>query len=80
MVGSSFQAIGTMSKRVSWIAKWFWECWFELDHVHLHASRRGELRVRARADISDYLEYKMGTIKLFNGRNNFLRSWFIQIP
>lgn len=53
---------------MSWFAKWFWECWFELDHVHLHGSRR------------DYLEYKMGTIKVLNARNNFLNSWFIQIP
>ncbi|ORX37775.1 hypothetical protein BD324DRAFT_641879 [Kockovaella imperatae] len=67
-LGSKERAIGTMSKRMSWFAKWFWESWFELDHVHLHASRR------------DYLEYKMGTIKLYNGRNNFLNSWFIQIP
>ncbi|KAK8849633.1 hypothetical protein IAR55_004968 [Kwoniella newhampshirensis] len=62
------RAIGTASKRLSWFAKWFWECWFELDNVHLHGSRR------------DYLEYKMGTIKTYNGRNNFLNSWFIQIP
>lgn len=53
---------------MSWFAKWFWECWFELDNVHLHGSRR------------DYLEYKMGTIKLYNARNNFLHSWFVQIP
>lgn len=35
------QAIGTQSKRMSWFAKWFWECWFEMDNVHLHGSRRG---------------------------------------
>ncbi|ORY34834.1 hypothetical protein BCR39DRAFT_476586 [Naematelia encephala] len=66
--GLKERAIGTASKRVSWFAKWFWECWFELDNVHLHGSRR------------DYLEYKMGTIKTYNARNNFLNSWFIQIP
>ncbi|OCF42021.1 betaine lipid synthase [Kwoniella heveanensis CBS 569] len=66
--GNKERAIGTASKRVSWIAKWFWECWFSLDNVQLHASRR------------DYLEYKMGTIKTYNARNNFLHSWFIQIP
>lgn len=66
--GIKERAIGTQSKRVSWMAKWFWECWFELDNVHLHASRR------------DYLEYKMGTIKTYNARNNFLNSWFVQIP
>lgn len=53
---------------MSWFAKWFWECWFEFDNVHLHGSRR------------DYLEYKMGTIKTYNARNNFLNSWFVQIP
>ncbi|WVR08104.1 hypothetical protein IAU60_005150 [Kwoniella sp. DSM 27419] len=66
--GNKERAIGTASKRVSWFAKWFWECWFSFDGVQLHASRR------------DYLEYKMGTIKSYNARNNFLNSWFIQIP
>jgi betaine lipid synthase len=33
-----------------------------------------------KADKTDYLEYKMGTIKLYNGRNNFLNTYFIQIP
>ena len=28
----------------------------------------------------DYLEYKMGTIKTYSARNNFLSSWFVQIP
>nr|XP_018260370.1 betaine lipid synthase [Kwoniella dejecticola CBS 10117]OBR82528.1 betaine lipid synthase [Kwoniella dejecticola CBS 10117] len=65
--GNKERAIGTASKRVSWFAKWFWECWFSLDGVNLNASRRGEF-------------YKMGTIKVYNGRNNFLDSWFIQIP
>jgi betaine lipid synthase len=32
------------------------------------------------ADRADYLEYKMGTIKLYNARNNFLNSWLVQIP
>lgn len=36
------QAIGSQSKTMSWFAKWFWECWFEMDNVHLHGSRRGE--------------------------------------
>ena len=39
------EAIGSARKRVSWFAKWFWECWFEFDNVHLHASRRGALMV-----------------------------------
>ena len=46
-LGSKERAIGTMSKRMSWCAKWFWECWFELDHVHLHASRRGECKAES---------------------------------
>ncbi|KAG8984034.1 hypothetical protein FRB93_006827 [Tulasnella sp. JGI-2019a] len=62
------RAIGTASKRVSWFSKWFWECFFHFDNIHLHASRR------------DYLEYKMGTIKSYNARNNFLGTWFISIP
>ncbi|OXG17402.1 betaine lipid synthase [Cryptococcus neoformans Tu401-1] len=67
-LGNKERAIGTASKRVSWFSKWFWECWFDLDGVHLHGSRR------------EYLEYKMGTIKTYNARNNFLNTWFIQIP
>jgi betaine lipid synthase len=67
-LGIKERAIGTQSKRVSWFSKWFWECWFEFDNVHLHGSRR------------DYLEYKMGTIKTYNARNNFFNSWFVQIP
>ena len=32
------------------------------------------------ADISEYLEYKMGTIKSYNARNNFLNSYVVSIP
>ena len=35
---------------------------------------------RGLAYSTDYLEYKLGTIKVFNGRNNFLSSYFVQIP
>lgn len=36
--------------------------------------------MRELADITDYLEYKMGTIKTYNGRNNFLNTYLISIP
>jgi betaine lipid synthase len=67
---------------MSWFGKWFWEMWFELDNVQLHAARRGKLSrlYIVLSSRTDYLEYKMGTIKLYNGRNNFLSSYFIQIP
>jgi hypothetical protein len=42
LVKADVQAIGTQSKNLSWFSKWFWEMWFEMDSVHLHASRRGE--------------------------------------
>jgi hypothetical protein len=35
---------------------------------------------RSDAESTDYLEYKIGTIKTYNARNNFLDLWFIQIP
>jgi len=65
---------------MSFFAKWFWEAWFEMDNVHLHTSRRGMLKYLGPADGVDYLEYKMGTIKTLNGRNNFLNTYVISIP
>jgi betaine lipid synthase len=72
---------------MSWFAKWFWECWFEMDNVHLHGSRRGKpcfqaisLKSRRSKLIPDYLEYKMGCVKTYNARNNFLGTYLISIP
>lgn len=49
------------------ITRWFWTWWFSWDHVHLHPARR------------DYLEHRFGTVKCFNGRNQFLIPGLIQM-
>ncbi|CAG8634097.1 4742_t:CDS:2, partial [Scutellospora calospora] len=52
----------------NWFTRWFWQVWFEFDHINLHSSRR------------DYVEYKFDTLKTFNGRNHFLIPYLVQIP
>ncbi|PWN41282.1 hypothetical protein IE81DRAFT_324662 [Ceraceosorus guamensis] len=59
---------GDTSRQCGWLSRLFWSHWFELDHVELHPARR------------DYLEYKFGTIKCFNGRNNFIVPFIVRIP
>jgi betaine lipid synthase len=72
------KAIGGTSKECSWLSRWFWQIWFDFDHVSLSPHRR------------DYLEYKFGTVrpayvfhprivfspyrqvKTYNGRNHFI--------
>lgn len=44
------KAIGGVSKECGWMARWFWQIWFDFDHVSLSPLRR------------DYLEYKFGTV------------------
>ncbi|GAA5990341.1 hypothetical protein JCM10908_007325 [Rhodotorula pacifica] len=56
------------SRQCSWLSRWFWLHWFELDHVDLHPSRRG------------YLEHKFPTIKSYNARNGFILPGLISIP
>ncbi|UZJ51198.1 hypothetical protein CBS101457_000518 [Exobasidium rhododendri] len=59
---------GDSSRHCGWLSRFFWSHWFSFDHVELHPARR------------DYLEYKFGTIKCFNGRNNFIVPFIVRIP
>lgn len=62
------QSIGGEGRLCTWLGHWFWQMWFDLDHVDLSPGRR------------DYLQYKFGTVKVVNGRNNLFIPWFVQIP
>ncbi|KAG6334616.1 hypothetical protein ID866_4477 [Astraeus odoratus] len=62
------RAIGGTSKECGWLSRWFWQIWFDFDHVSLSPHRR------------DYLEYKFGTIKAYNGRNRFVIPFIVRIP
>ncbi|KAJ3325836.1 hypothetical protein HDU76_013059, partial [Blyttiomyces sp. JEL0837] len=55
------------TRQLSWIMRWFWSVWFDLDNIYLHHSRR------------DYLEHKFKTIKSLNCKNHFVKP-FVQIP
>ncbi|KAJ7925215.1 hypothetical protein B0H13DRAFT_2229697 [Mycena leptocephala] len=59
---------GGVSKECGWLSRWFWQIWFDFDHVSLSPARRS------------YLEYKFGTIKSFNGRNKFVVPFIVRIP
>ncbi|OZJ05831.1 hypothetical protein BZG36_00944 [Bifiguratus adelaidae] len=65
---SASQMSGSQNRQVSWFNRWFWQIWFDFDHVHLSPGRR------------EYLEYKFGTIKALNGRNRFVIPWIVRIP
>ncbi|TFK44649.1 hypothetical protein BDQ12DRAFT_593303 [Crucibulum laeve] len=62
------KAIGGLNRECGWISRWFWQIWFDFDHVSLGPARR------------TYLEYKFGTIKSYNGRNRFFLPFIVQIP
>ncbi|KAJ7072413.1 hypothetical protein C8F01DRAFT_245474 [Mycena amicta] len=62
------KAIGGASKECGWLSRWFWQIWFDFDHISLSPARRS------------YLEYKFGTIKSFNGRNRFIVPFIVRIP
>ncbi|KAF9220624.1 hypothetical protein BS17DRAFT_759265 [Gyrodon lividus] len=62
------KAIGGTSKECGWLSRWFWQIWFDFDHVSLSPHRR------------DYLEYKFGTVKTYNGRNRFIIPFIVRIP
>ncbi|GAC97098.1 hypothetical protein PHSY_004682 [Pseudozyma hubeiensis SY62] len=59
---------GDTRRQCGWLSRWFWSMWFSLDHIELHPARR------------DYLEHKFGTIKCYNGRNNFIIPFIVRIP
>jgi betaine lipid synthase len=48
------KAIGGTSKECGWLSRWFWQIWFDFDHVSLSPHRR------------DYLEYRFGTVSSFS--------------
>ncbi|KAF8902789.1 hypothetical protein CPB84DRAFT_1846150 [Gymnopilus junonius] len=62
------KTIGGLSKECGWLSRWFWQIWFDFDHVHLGPARRS------------YLEYKFGTVKSYNGRNKFFLPFIVRIP
>ncbi|KZP16506.1 hypothetical protein FIBSPDRAFT_1047462 [Athelia psychrophila] len=62
------RAIDGTQKECGWLSRWFWQIWFDFDHVSLSPHRRG------------YLEYKFGTIKSYNGRNRFILPFIVRIP
>ncbi|KAJ1718790.1 hypothetical protein LPJ61_006471, partial [Coemansia biformis] len=59
---------GARDYHCSWIARVFWQLWFELDHVYLHPGRR------------NYLEHVFDTVKTLNARNHFIVPYLVQIP
>lgn len=62
------KAVGGIKRQCSWPTRVFWQIWFDFDHINLNSARR------------EYLEYKFGTIKSFNGRNHFVVPYLIRIP
>ncbi|KAI8342548.1 hypothetical protein BC941DRAFT_459195 [Chlamydoabsidia padenii] len=56
------------NRQCNWLTRYFWQMWFDLDHIQLGPGRR------------DYLEYKFGTLKSLNRRNHFIVPYLIQIP
>lgn len=51
---------GLCNRNMPWLLRNFWRIWFEADRVFLDSARR------------NYLEYRFGTLKLFNAYNNVL--------
>ena len=77
---------GDTRRQCGWLSRFFWSHWFELDHVELHPARRGKCpseAARTGAVLTprppDYLEYKFGTIKCYNGRNNFIIRFIVRM-
>ncbi|TPX33943.1 hypothetical protein SeMB42_g07408 [Synchytrium endobioticum] len=55
------------TRQLSWLMRWFWSVWFDLDNIYLHPSRR------------EYLEHKFVTLKSLNATNPFVKP-FVKIP
>lgn len=53
-------------KKHNWLTRWFWQIWFDFDHINLNDSRRG------------YVEHKFNRIKDFTGGNSFVLG--IRLP
>ena len=58
------RAIGGTQKECGWLSRWFWQIWFDFDHIFLGPQRR------------DYLEYKFGTVSVPNLLTLLFRSGF----
>lgn len=58
LVGRINTVGGLLHRHVPWAVRNFWRTWFEADKVFLDLARR------------NYLEYKFGTVKLYNTYNN----------
>lgn len=51
---------GSLNRHVNWLGRVFWRAWFDFDRVGLEGARR------------DYLEYRLGTLKIVDQRNYLL--------
>ncbi|KWU43798.1 hypothetical protein RHOSPDRAFT_29502 [Rhodotorula sp. JG-1b] len=51
------------SRQCSWLSRWFWLHWFELDHVDLHPSRRGYLEHNIPYYVSLHTSRRIDTAK-----------------
>ncbi|KAI8076787.1 uncharacterized protein BX664DRAFT_367349 [Halteromyces radiatus] len=65
---NNHHGVAHYNRQCNWFTRYFWQMWFDLDHIQLGPGRR------------DYLEYKFGTIKSLNRRNHFIVPYLIQIP
>ncbi|ORX59384.1 S-adenosyl-L-methionine-dependent methyltransferase [Hesseltinella vesiculosa] len=65
---ASERGLAHLRRQCHWLTRYFWQMWFEFDHIHLAPGRR------------DYLEYKFGTVKSLNRRNHFIVPYLVQIP
>ncbi|GAB5588324.1 hypothetical protein Unana1_03224 [Umbelopsis nana] len=59
---------GSQNRQCSWFTRFFWQIWFDFDHINLAPGRR------------DYVEFKFGTLKCLNARNHFIIPYLVQIP
>jgi betaine lipid synthase len=46
-----------VDRHFGWFMRWFWQIWFEFDHISLHSSRR------------KYVEHSFSRLKDYTGRN-----------
>jgi len=62
------KAIGGTSKECGWLSRWFWQIWFDFDHVLWHIILTFAVYVDISQQVSlgparrSYLEYKFGTV------------------
>lgn len=60
------KAIGGASKECGWLSRWFWQIWFDFDHVRFFFRCNLEAAEILQVSLSparrSYLEYKFGTV------------------